>query len=71
MYCHLGGSSYATNPIHYIMDTGSNHDMEPKYVSLLSYHRYFSGDYVTFVNGAKEPILLVSPASSQSTTRPL
>ena len=56
MYCHLGGSSYATKPIHYIMDAGSNHDMEPKYVSLLSYHRYFSGDYVIFGNGAKEPI---------------
>ena len=39
-----------------IEDTGSTHDMDPKYGSLLSYLQASSGGYVNLVNGTKDPI---------------
>ena len=37
--------------------TWATHNMKPTYGSLISYRRESSGEYVTLLNGAKEPIV--------------
>ena len=53
---HLGGVSNVHVGIKSIAETGATHNMNPTYESFLYYHHYSSGEYVTLVNGSKDPV---------------